>query len=92
MDGPLVCQLGGRPPSLGSHVRSGEALKASKREAHSKMSAPTGFNRVRPREDHPLDRRHVEVRQRAQQSRTNGRGLDLLFGLGSVMVSGGQDT
>ena len=42
MDGPLVYQLGGQPPPLGSYVRKGEALKASKRETPLKMSAATG--------------------------------------------------
>ena len=62
MDGPLVCRLGGRPPPPGSHVRTGEALKASKRETNLKMSAPTAFERVRPPEDDRFDRRHVEAR------------------------------
>ena len=62
MDGPLVCQLEGRPPPLGSHVRTGEALKASKRETNLKMSAPSAIERIRPREDDPFDRRQVEAR------------------------------
>ena len=61
MDGPLVCQLAGLLPLLGSHVRKGEALKASKRETPLKMNSPTGLNRVRSREDYPFDRRHVEA-------------------------------
>ena len=84
MDGPLVFQLGGQPPLLGSHVWKGEVLKASKHETPLKMSTPTGFNRVRSREDDPLDRRRVEVWQQAQRSRTNGRGLDLFCDLRSV--------
>ena len=33
--------VGGPPPELGSYVKKGEALKASKREAAPKMTLPT---------------------------------------------------
>jgi hypothetical protein len=42
MDGSLVCQLSRPGQMLGSHIRSGEALTASKRETHPKMRCPWG--------------------------------------------------
>ena len=41
MDRPLVYQLSCQGQKLGSHVWSGEALKASKRESDPKMRFPT---------------------------------------------------
>jgi hypothetical protein len=42
MDGSLVYQLSRPGQMLGSHIRSGEALTASKRETHPKMRCPGG--------------------------------------------------
>ena len=40
MDGPLVYQLSRPGQTLGSQVRDGEALTASKREAGRQMTRP----------------------------------------------------
>ena len=58
MDAPLVCQLSATAP-LGSHVRTGEPLKASKRESLPKTSIPTR-DEVRPPADDRVDRRQVD--------------------------------
>ena len=44
MDGPLVYQLSRQGHMLGSYVRTGEALTASKREPLLKMRCPPGFD------------------------------------------------
>src|SRR5690606_15223096 len=63
----------------GSHVRTGEPLKASKRETLPKMSAPGSIDPGRAVRDEDVDRRQVQARQRAQPSRTNRpRGLATL--------------
>ncbi len=41
MDAPLVSQLSEQPAPLGSYVRTGEPLKASKRESLPKTWHPT---------------------------------------------------
>ena len=66
--GPVV----GQPAPLGSHVRTGEPLKASKRESHPKTSRPTsregkapgrrpgsGWDRVGPTRSRPRAPRTV---------------------------------
>jgi hypothetical protein len=55
MDGALVCQLSRQAVQLGSELRIGEPLKASKRETDLKMRLPH-----RPLEDDQLDRSDVE--------------------------------
>jgi hypothetical protein len=55
MDGALVCQLSRQAAELGSELRIGEPLKASKRETDLKMRLPN-----RPLEDDQLDRSDVE--------------------------------
>ena len=54
--------------SLGSELRIGEPLKASKRETDLKMRLP-----YRPLEDDELDRSDVEGQQWLEQTDTNGR-------------------
>ena len=56
MDAPLVHRLSRQWHKPGSQVRSGEPLKASKREASLKMSFP-----MKPVEDYDVDRRGVEA-------------------------------
>ncbi len=52
----------------GSELRSGEPLKASKRETGLKMRLP-----LRPHGDDVLDRSDVEAQQCVERTDTNGR-------------------
>ena len=63
MDEPLVCPVVLPSAMLGSYVRDGEALTASKRETGPKMRYPGPvFGRARrPPKDHRVDRRTVGV-------------------------------
>ena len=56
MDAPLVHQLSRQWQKLGSHVRNGEPLKASKRETSLEIRFP-----YRPLVDYELDRPGVEA-------------------------------
>ena len=74
MDAPPVDRLFCQEHRRVADVRTGEALKASKRETHPKMRPPPALP-VRPRVDHPLERRHVDAGQPVQRSRAHGRAL-----------------
>ena len=62
MDGPLVYQLCRQAQTLGSYVRTGEALTASKREPVPKMRRPAPSRSTRPPVDHRVDRPYVDSR------------------------------
>ena len=53
--------VGGPPPELGSYVKKGETLKASKREAAPKTSLPISIVRLRSQVDDLVDRRQVHA-------------------------------
>ena len=59
---------------LVGYVRKGEPLKASKREACSKIRVPCAFGRCSPHAEHVVDRPDVEAPRGVELTGTNGRG------------------